>query len=174
MHRYKDTPYFVSRDGKVFREGSSKALIPDVSTKGYMRVTFCIEGVTARYLIHRLVAEVYIPNIDNKEYINHIDNNPSNNRVENLEWCTHSENMKHSHVQGRCSNILASNAATQLVEEQAQHKFKTLLGPQFVSMEVKNRRRYIVYTCYACKKQLRSRVDSPVFLDTPVTCRYCV
>jgi len=50
---------------------------------------------------HRLVAQAFIPNPENKEQVNHIDNNPSNNSVENLEWNTRSENALHMHRQGR-------------------------------------------------------------------------
>ena len=52
--------------------------------------------VTERFQVHRLVAEAFIPNPENKPFINHIDNNGLNNHIENLEWCTHKENTKHS------------------------------------------------------------------------------
>lgn len=53
-------------------------------------------------LVHRLVAETYIPNPYEKECINHIDGDKLNNCADNLEWCTRSENMNHAFNHGLC------------------------------------------------------------------------
>ena len=50
-----------------------------------------------QYLLHRLVALVFIPNINKKEQVNHIDGNKQNNKVSNLEWCTNQENSQHAY-----------------------------------------------------------------------------
>lgn len=59
---------------------------------GYKKVQLKQDGNTKKEYIHRLVANAFIENPENKQFVNHIDNNPSNNRVENLEWCTPQEN----------------------------------------------------------------------------------
>ena len=60
-------------------------------------------------LLHRLLAEKYIPNPENKPCVNHIDGNRSNNNIDNLEWVTYSENHKHAHrILGRSISGYAS------------------------------------------------------------------
>ena len=58
-------------------------------------------GVCHKKYVHRLVAEAFIPNPENKPNVNHIDCNVKNNDVSNLEWCTQSENILHCSRLGR-------------------------------------------------------------------------
>jgi len=63
--------------------------------KGYLRVRLH-DGVSSRdYSVHRLVAEAFVKNPENKPFVNHIDGNKLNNCADNLEWCTASENTLH-------------------------------------------------------------------------------
>jgi hypothetical protein len=55
---------------------------------GYLRVSLFDEGKIVHKLVHRLVAEAFIPNLHDNPYINHKDENKLNNNVNNLEWCT--------------------------------------------------------------------------------------
>ena len=65
-------------------------------TCGYLIVTLCHEGVRKNKRVHRLIAESFIPNPQNKAHVNHIDGNKLNNTVTNLEWNTPKENTNHS------------------------------------------------------------------------------
>ena len=67
---------------------------------GYLRVWLSKDNNRKSYSIHRLVAEAFISNPENKPEVNHIDGNKENNCVENLEWCTRSENIKHGYSKG--------------------------------------------------------------------------
>lgn len=73
---------------------------------GYPVVVLCNNGMTKMYLVHRLVAEAFLPKLENRPCINHIDCNTANNVVSNLEWCTQKENVHHAWKLGRCNNII--------------------------------------------------------------------
>ncbi|EOD6067791.1 HNH endonuclease [Acinetobacter baumannii] len=61
-----------------------------------MIVTLCHEGVRKNKRVHRLLAEAFLPNPQNKAHINHVDGNKLNNSLSNLEWSTPRENTNHS------------------------------------------------------------------------------
>lgn len=82
------------RGEKQFRK--SKILNPITTPKGYKRITISKDGEKKNFMIHRLVAQAFIPNPDNKPQINHIDGNKQNNNVTNLEWFTNGENQIHA------------------------------------------------------------------------------
>jgi hypothetical protein len=89
----------VRKSGTYKRRG--KILKSHKNSMGYLRVQLKGTKKREKYFVHRLVAQVFIPNIENKPYINHKDCNPLNNHVENLEWCTPQENVDYMIKLGR-------------------------------------------------------------------------
>lgn len=92
IENYPD--YEISSYGRVksLKWGKTRMLKFSTNNSGYLTIHLRKNGKTKSYLIHRLVANAFIPNPDNKPCIDHIDGNPSNNRVENLRWVTQKEN----------------------------------------------------------------------------------
>lgn len=76
-----------------FRKGK---ILKHSIRNGYPMVTLQENKRKKRILIHRLIAEYFIPNPINKPFVNHKNGDRSDFRIENLEWCTASENVIHS------------------------------------------------------------------------------
>ena len=98
MRQIKEYPdYLITLDGKVFSMISMKFLKLNNDGRGYLSIQlYDKKGGNKRRLIHRLVAEAYLPNPENKEQVNHINGIKSDNCLLNLEWNTSSENNKHA------------------------------------------------------------------------------
>lgn len=84
----------MSNHGKI-RE-KPVILKPIKHYKGYLRVYLWKNNKQKTYLIHRLVAEAFIPNPSKYLEVNHKDENKKNNKVDNLEWCTRKYNMHYN------------------------------------------------------------------------------
>ncbi len=84
--------YTISDKGEVFSIVRKKTISPFLHRKGYPMVTLCQNGKKRNLYVHRLVAEAFIPNPENKPTINHKNENKLINEVSNLEWLTVEEN----------------------------------------------------------------------------------
>lgn len=90
--------YAVDRLGHVYsiKNGYPKEMKQTVGKHGYCCVNLKDGERRKNARVHRLVAEAFIPNPQNKPHINHIDGDKKNNSARNLEWCTPSENSRHA------------------------------------------------------------------------------
>ena len=84
--------YEVSNLGRVKGLKRNRILKPH-NTNRYYQVCLCKNGIQTDKLIHRLVAEAFIPNPDNLPEVNHKDENKLNNAVSNLEWLSQADNL---------------------------------------------------------------------------------
>lgn len=89
--------YSVSDDGTVYSHISNRPLSKGPNKNQYVCIRLCKDGIERPFRIHRIVAEAFIPNPDNKEEVNHKNGIKNDNRVENLEWVTRSENHIHAY-----------------------------------------------------------------------------
>ncbi len=85
--------YEISRLGNVKNILTNKIRKNVLSKHGYYRVDLYCDGKKKRKNIHNLIADIFIPNPDNKPCVDHIDRESTNNDVNNLRWATYSENM---------------------------------------------------------------------------------
>lgn len=93
--------YRITKDGRVFSlnyNNTNKEQEMQQSVKrGYAVVGLVCDDGKRRFIgVHRLVANIHIPNPNNKPQVNHIDGNKLNNHVDNLEWVSASENQQHA------------------------------------------------------------------------------
>lgn len=90
--------YWVSNEGAIvsLKRGKHITLNPIAASNGYAVVK--IGGKLKS--IHRLVAQLFVPNSEFKPQVNHLDGNKHNNLASNLEWVTSKENMHHAMREG--------------------------------------------------------------------------
>jgi hypothetical protein len=94
--KINDFPYKISNFGRV-KNNDGLIMRTRVLKNGYESLSL-VNNNNEKFnkTVHRLVAEAFIPNPENKETVNHKDGNKLNNLLENLEWNTQSENVKHA------------------------------------------------------------------------------
>ncbi|WP_312364012.1 NUMOD4 motif-containing HNH endonuclease [Sphingobacterium sp.] len=92
--------YEVSTFGNIRSIRKNKILKPTKNKYGYCKVSLTGDNSYKTVNVHRVIAQTFIPNPENKPQVNHKDGNKANNRVDNLEWSTREENMQHAHLNG--------------------------------------------------------------------------
>jgi hypothetical protein len=155
MIKYKETNYYISENGEVLNQKKNRGLKQHLNNWGYY---FTVLGrKTGHKFIHRLVAELYVPNPENKPEVNHIDGNKTNNHFLNLEWVTVKENIAHARKIGlnkgcpnnkfggegeECSHSVLTNSQVKEIREKNrpyQYTYDMLSKEYKVSYQTINR-----------------------------------
>ena len=108
--------YYASDNGEIFttlkqgcrnrydlsKRTALKKLKVRFTKQGYGRVYMSRESTNKRedVYIHRIIAELFIPNPDNLPEVNHLDNDRGNNKSNNLEWITRIDNIGYAITNG--------------------------------------------------------------------------
>lgn len=119
MKEVKDFPgYFVTEDGKVYtsKRNQFREMSQPINRK-YHSVNLSNQGKVKHCFVHRLIAEAFIHNPENKGFVNHKDGNKLNNNVENLEWVTFAENIQHSFETGLNKGLVGVENGRALLNE---------------------------------------------------------
>lgn len=119
-------------DGRTrFRRG--RMMSPQVKKNtGYVAANLYKDGKMKTYLVHRLVAEAFIPNHGHKKEVNHKSGDKTDNSVQNLEWMTSSENTKHSYdVLGRRGSCVGRFTPDQIRTIRADTRSDRLIADEY-------------------------------------------
>lgn len=116
--------YFACDNGEVYRliNGHEKRIYgwidsPNKPRHGYVKIGLYKNGKRYIKKLHRIIAETFIDNIENKKEVNHKDGNKRNNNVNNLEWATCKENQNHAFKIGLNKHIGINHNFNKLSEE---------------------------------------------------------
>lgn len=133
-HRYQISNY--GRVKSLRYRGHNKVAImkPEETKHGYLQIMLGVPNKRKRYKIHRLVADHFLNNPENKPQVNHLDENKLNNHVDNLSWCTSKENINHGTRTDRAKNSMKNSSKfKKAVENRAISKRNKILGIHMVT-----------------------------------------
>lgn len=134
-----ETNYLVNNQGEVFNATTKIKLNGWIDIHGYRVVSINIspKGEIYKFVkktIHRLVANAFIPNPENKPQVNHIDGNKLNNNVSNLEWVTNKENYIHARTYGLIKTGDSLKYAS--VDNETVHKICELITKGYSNINI--------------------------------------
>lgn len=119
----------IKSDGKKYTR-KPKVLKQDNNHDGYSRGAISLNGTMIPYKIHRLVAEMFIPNKESKETVNHINGIKSDNRVCNLEWATREEQKTHALKNGLVSKLKGSEIGNSILKDYQVKEIRKKFTPR--------------------------------------------
>lgn len=147
--------YKVSNFGRIKslnynRTGVEKILKPAKHRDGYLLVYLCRNGKGKWFLLHRLVAEAFLPNPEGFEQVNHRNEDKTNNVVDNLEWCSRWYNMHFGTMQERAAASKINHPALSKAVEASKYPDFRTIELRFASTQEAKRNGYAQSNVSAC------------------------
>lgn len=150
--------FSVSNLGRVRNDKTNHIRKPQDNGNGYLQIGVKIDGKLKQFYIHRLVAEAFIPNPENKPQVNHLDYNKYNCAASNLEWTTAKENLNYSY----------DNIFTEEKRENARKRLINLNSdPEFVKKRDEALEKLHKDPSYIAKKKELGKEMYSKYLSTP-------
>lgn len=131
----KQTCYQVSNNGFVKNLNTNTILNGSHDARGYVVVSIWLDDKMYTKKVHRLVAEAFIPNPDNKPTVNHKDGNKENNNIANLEWATHKENIDHA-IQTGLRDLKGMNSSSNIYTDETVHRVCKMLEQRVSARDI--------------------------------------
>ena len=172
MEKWKTIPntngyYDISNKGRIrsyHNHGHNKLKTPrllnwSLDVSGYEVKTISVDTKPVNIKAHRVIAEAFIPNPENKPYINHLNSNPSDNRIENLEWCTASENTKHMFDTGR-KTLVGENHNQSILNRKKVKEIRKIYKEQDITQKELGKKYGV--TCHCISAVIRRKTWSHI------------
>ena len=137
---YEFPDYIVSNKGRLYSLRSNKLITGTHTYNGYVRVKLRLpDGTVIQKPIHRIVAQCFCENSENKPYVNHIDGDKDNNNPHNLEWVTCKENTKHAIDTGLIYTVGEKSHFSSIDEETAHEICRLFETTNMTCKEIANK-----------------------------------
>ena len=120
--------YLCNEQGQIYSLISKKIMKTHNDKDGYQCLRMTVEkGKAVTVKAHRLIAQTFLPNPENKPFVNHKNGNKKDNAISNLEWCTVKENNNHARQTGLINDYGTNNTRAVCNEEMLKEK-RTLIA----------------------------------------------